>query len=191
MILAAVFGAATASATTLKSGGTAGTNLGKGAVIEASLKAGTSSTLESGGFVEATCTDSTIKGSISNPGGSSATVVGSVSTANLTFTNCIYPTTVEEGGTLELHNIVGTDNGTLTGKGFRVQFHLPSGTCTYGAGEGVDLGRLMGATDLTGHATMEINATIPRVEGVFCPSDTLWTATYTVTNQTGLIVAPS
>jgi hypothetical protein len=182
----AAFGAGTASATQLTSG-TGGTPLPKGTVISASLQPGTSAILEAGGFVEDTCTASTVTGTISNPGGASATVSGSVAKNGLTFGNCIYPTTVEAGGTLEIHSS-GGGKGTLTGKGFEVLIHGPSGTCTYGAGEGTHLGTLDPAPSATGHATMTINANVPRVGGVFCPSEAVWNATYTVTSPTGLTV---
>jgi hypothetical protein len=52
-------------------------------------------------------------------------------------------------------------------------------SCTYGTGEGTELGTITGGT--SPHLT--ITATIPRIAGGFlCPSTGVWHATFVVTS---------
>jgi hypothetical protein len=176
--------AGTASATVLKSGTT---TLGVGTTIDASLKG--SAKLESGGEVLDTCTAGTVKGPITNAGGSNATVTGEIK--ELTWENCTKPTTTLKPGTLEIHHITGTTNGTVTGSGSEVTINGIFGTsCVYGTGAGLDLGTLKGVT--SGSASLVINVSVPRTAGGFlCPSSAVWNAEYTVTSPTGLNVEAS
>lgn len=150
-----------------------------GTEIDASLEAGSSATLSNTSTsIEDTCTESTIKGSMSNSG-ITETVKINVTTANLTFGGCAHTTDVLEGGELEVHAIAGTDNFTLTAKGFKVTMILAGVTCTYTAGASTDLGTLTSGS----MATMDINGIVNKSAGSFlCPSTAIWEAAYTVTS---------
>jgi hypothetical protein len=194
MALMAFLGASSASATVLcKTAETSGCaasgwDYSAGTLIKTSLEAETTATLKTtGGAIEDTCTGSTVEGNSANTGGANETVHGEVETAKLTFTGCSQTTTVLEGGELEIHHIANTDNGTLTAKRFRVRINLGV-NCTYGAGNGTDLGTLTGGS----MATMDINAVVNLQEGGFlCPSTALWQASYTVTSPEPLYISAS
>jgi hypothetical protein len=177
--------ASSASATVLTSGSE---TLGIGTKIEASLKSGGSSYLKTtGGSTLNTCTSGSVSGSITNAGGSSATVVGSVPKTGLVFSNCISTVHTESGGTLEIHNITGTTNGTVTASGFVLNNTIFSTTCLYESGTGKHLGTLVGGTP----ATLSINITVKESQlepKPICPDEAVWTADYTVTNPSNLVV---
>jgi hypothetical protein len=186
--------AGSASATELKSGGTAGTKLGVGATLEASLEK-SAILATTGGTTLATCTTASVKGSIGNAGGAGATVTGPVTKENLTWApkgaGCTNTTHTIEGGELEIHGIAGSHNGTLTAKKFQVTVDGIFGvSCIFTAGTGTHMGTLTGAATATGHAVMDINATVTKTPGSsgFCPEKAVWTGNYKVTNQTGLVV---
>jgi hypothetical protein len=192
--------AGSASATVLKKGTT---TMVVGEEIHATLATGTSSTLTTdpcSGCGEPitlnTCTESTVKGKITNAGSSTTTVVGSIEKANLTWSKCVSGSvTTIEGGALEVHSIASTTNGTLTAKSFKVTVNTILGPCTYTAGTGTHMGTLTGTSDTTKHATMDIAATVTRVtpdpETGTCPDTAIWKGTYTVTSPTGLNVEAS
>jgi len=161
--LMAFVGASTASATVLV--GTSGP-LGSGTTINAALEPGTEAVLEAG-FGNIACGESTVHGTISNAGGAAATVSGPISKGGLTFGACTGDTvSVLKEGTLEIHHIAGTTNGTLTSSGAEVTVinHDTGGThCIYRT-ENTHIGVLTG--NKTGTATLHAEAT--------------WKATYTV-----------
>ena len=174
--------AGSASATTLTSG--EGATVKTGTEISASLKTKTSAVLsDTSGFVQNTCTTSTVKGKTSNETGT--TITGAIST--LDFENCTRHTTTKANGTLHIAYTSG-NNGTVTGSGSEVETVTPTGTCIYGTGTGTHLGTLTGASTATGHATLGINAALNLVKTVSgsCVSTAKWTAEYTVTSPTGL-----
>ena len=191
MAVMAFFGASSASATVLCT--TTTTPCGTGWHIdklEASLKAGTSAKLRStGGALEATCTkaDSTVEKTVT--GSSTTTATGSVSIANLAWTECAQTTDTLEGGELEVHQISGTDNGTVTAKGFRVTVVIGGLSCVYGAGTGIDLGKLTGGED----AILDIEAVVLKQSGsaFLCPSNSVWEGEYTITNHKAVYVETS
>jgi hypothetical protein len=193
MALMAFIGASSASATVLcKEANTtgcsaAGKDYAAGTVISASLDTGNSAVLKTtGGFIENTCTTSTVEGPTVNTGGATETVSGTVEAAKLTFSNCSNTTDVTAGGELEIHWISGTDNGTLTAKNFQVTQILAGITCTYGAGTSTDLGTVTGGSP----ATLDVNAVVNKTAGGFaCPSTAIWEAKYTVTSPTPLYVS--
>lgn len=189
MGLMAFLGAGSVSATVLcNTTTTPCSSVYSGAFI-ASLDKGSTATLEStSGSIEDTCTASTVEGSITEKGDATHTVVGAGE--HLFFGSCTQTFKVlEETGTLELHNISGTDNGTLTAKKFRVTIVISGVSCVFGAGEGTDLGTLTGGNP----ATMDVHAVVPKVEGGFlCPSDSIWNAQYKVTSPNSTLhVEPS
>ncbi len=197
MALMAFLGASSASATQLDkvtSGGAKDT-LAVGAELHITTAAGTTLNLtDTAGNPIDTCKESTVKGSISNAGGASATVSGGISA--LTWGGCTQTTATIAGalGELEIHGITGTDNGTVTGRGSKVTINVFGVSCVYGTGTGVgtDLGVLTGTTSATSHATMAINAIINEQEPkqFLCPDTGKWVGSYTVTTPTGLYVTP-
>lgn len=138
------------------------------------------------GFVNDTCANGTVRGKTANTGGASETVNGSIEV--LTFEECTCPTTVITKGSLEIHWIPGSNNGTLTGRGSEVTVNCSGVTCTYGtAANGTDLGKATGSATDTEKATMDISATLPKLAGSFlCPSTGEWTGAYWVTEPVPL-----
>ena len=187
--LTAFVGAGTASATVLcKEGITTGcASAGKaypaGTTVEASLEG--SAELVAGGFIEDTCTGSTIKGTTSTAGSSTTTVSGNAT--SLTWSNCTFPTTTTKLGSLEIHWISGTDNGTLTASGFEVTIHQLFGDCVYSSGANNDLGTVKGGNP----ATIAIKTSVTGGGAFGCPSTATWTAAYTVTAPKPLFVSSS
>lgn len=163
----------------------AGQGYAQGTAVEATLASGTSSETIAGGFLEGTCTGSTMKASILNAGSATETVKGSAS--SLTWSGCTYPTKTKTLGTFEIHWISGTDDGTLTASGFEMETLQPFGTCIYKSGTGNDLGTLQGGNP----ATTAIS-TIVTGSGAFgCPSNLIWTATYSFTAPKPLYISES
>jgi hypothetical protein len=200
MALMAFTGASTASATALcKTNNTPCPiewHYNTGTEIHATLDPGTTAILKTtGGAIENTCSESTVAATTENTGGAEETVKAEVIvrhtapvTTDLTFGGCTNTTDVLEGGTLEIHHIAGTMNGTLTAKGFKVTILLAGVTCIYTAGAGIDLGTLTGGT----MATMDVNAVVNKSEGSFlCPATAIWEAKYTVTKPEPLYVSES
>lgn len=195
MALLAFVGASSASATVLcKTTPTLGSPCASpypaGTTIDATLEeTATLETLE--GTVLDECTGSTIKGTTSNKGSSTETVSGNAS--ELTWTGCTRETKTTVLGSLEIHNISGTHNGTLTGSGFSVTVNgIFNTSCIYGTGTGLDLGTLNQSTSGTTPATIKINAEVPRtVSNFLCPQKTRWTASYLVTEPVPLYVTAS
>jgi hypothetical protein len=153
-------------------------------VIDASLSG--SAILESGSTTLDTCTGGTVKGKINNAGGASETVSGNIE--ELTWTGCTNTTDTTALGSLEIHYIENTHNGTVTGKASKVTVNTLGVTCTYGTGTGTHLGTLTG-----GEApVLNISTTVPKIEGSFiCPSSASWTASYTITEPHALYVTAS
>ena len=160
----------------------AGTVVKTGTTISLSLKPKTSMVLsDTAGFVQDTCTISSVSAKTSNEFG--ATITGSIET--LTFSNCIRLTKTLANGTLH----IGT-NGTVTSSSSRVQRETSTGAiCVYGTGAGTHLGTLTNAASSTGHASLVINAVLPLIETISgsCVSDVRRKAEYTVTSPLGLI----
>jgi hypothetical protein len=158
-----------------------------GTKFDASLDPGSSLTTEAtGGSLEGTCSESTIKGETENTGSSSETV--KIKVTELSFARCTKPTKVLNAlGTLEFHWISGTDNATLTAAGFEITQEAISGvSCVYSAGTGTDLGTVTGGS----MGTIDINAIVNKKSGSFlCPADSVWKASYTVTEPEPLYVA--
>jgi hypothetical protein len=192
MALLAFLGASSASATTICTNTETPCSLanqytteaGHMNEIEASLETGTTATLKNtSGSIEDTCNTSTVKGSITNAGGAAATVTGNVT--ELAFGGCTNTTTVNNAAacSLEVHNIVNTDNGTVTGSGCTVTIVLFGVSCKFGVNNGTHLGVVTGGA----MGTMDIEAVVRRIDGssILCPETGLWEAKYTVTNPNG------
>lgn len=176
-------GASSASATSLYSGAT---TLGTGTVIDMSMTG--SSIDESGSTVLDTCTGGTIKGTIQNSGGVGKSV--SLVVNELIWKECSKTTDTLNLGSLEIHWIEGTKNGTLTGSDAEWTSNTIFGTCVYGTAKALNIGTIMGST--TGSATINISTSVPKISGNFaCPSTTLWTASYAFTSPSPLHVTGS
>jgi hypothetical protein len=171
--------ASSASATALYNGATKVT---AGTEIKGTLVSGGSSKLTTTeGTTLNTCTASTVTGTISNAGSATETVSG---TANATWNGCVSGAVTQiEDGTLEVHWISGTTNGTLTAKGFKITVNTILGPCVYTAGTGTHMGVVDGVNP--GTATMTVNAVVNRLTGDTdtgtCPASGKWVANYSVT----------
>jgi hypothetical protein len=195
MALMAFVGAGSASATVLCSTNTspcpAGQKWPTGTQIEFTVTSGTSANWEeTAGNVLETCTSGKIKGEITNAGSSTEAV--KIKATEVSWTSCNVPTTTTGLGSLEIQNISGTSNGTLTmGSGFKfTQNTVLFGSCVYGSGTGIDMGTLTGGA--AGSVGIDVNTVLGGGEGVCCPS-AKWSEHFTLTGPSGtaLYVKPS
>lgn len=126
------------------------------------------------------CAEGTLKGKLAHEGSGTETVL--VTIEKLTWGKCADLTTVSNGF-FEVHNIAGTDNGTVTGGSTEVTLSIGF-TCTYTT-EGEDLGTLKGGAA----ATLEITAVLTRTAGnMMCPMFVQWTAQYKMAEPLPLYV---
>jgi hypothetical protein len=181
--------ASSASATALYNGTT---SLGVGAELDFSLKFGTSALLVSteGGELDK-CSGSTVRGSITNAGGASATVSGNIS--ELTWTGCTFPTTTTIKGGLEVHQIGSSTEGTVTSNaeiGVTINT-IFFGSCVYGVKSATDLGKITSFS--SGTAEFHANAVAVKLSGsnFACPETSKWTGTYVSTTPDNLRVEAS
>jgi hypothetical protein len=176
--------AGSASATVLRNGSGI---LPAGTKISSSLSG--SSILKSGTTTLNTCTGGKFSGEITNAGSSTTTVSGPNTTID--FENCVSTVDTEKLGTLEIHSISGTTNGTLTASGVVIGNTIFGTNCLYESGTGKDLGTLTGST--TGNATIGINITVNEAEPKksICPDTATWEATFKVTSPSPLWVEAS
>lgn len=119
-------------------------------------------------------------------GGSTKTVSGSTT---LTFGECNCDVTMLKGGTLELHQISGTDNSTITmnGQELTVSCSTVLGTvhCIY-VTENDDFGSLLGGNP----ATSEVSVSVRRLAtNSLCQEEAIWTLGYKVTAPAPLFVS--
>lgn len=154
--------------------------------IKGALVAGTKSDLETE-YATVQCEEVTVHGKTENEGSSTSTVKGPIQT--LTFQKCNCTVTTLKLGTLEVHHISGTDNGTLTANGQEITLVCSTifGAvhCIY-VGKNTDLGTVTGGNPAVAH----INATIPRLPtSPLCEGKALWTATIEVTSPKPLYFA--
>jgi len=183
------FAASSASATALYNGTT---KLGVGSELDFSLKSGAKAELtETGGEAIESCSTSTVKGSITNAGGSAATVSGNIS--SLLWESCNFPTTTITNGGLEVHQIGTGTEGTVTsnaeiGVTINTVFF---GSCVYGVEKATDLGTLK--TTASGTAEFVANAVAKKLSGsnFACPETARWKATYQSTTPDNLRVEAS
>lgn len=137
---------------------------------------------EDPGNVIATCTASEMVADSTAAGSKTETAVGKIT--KLTWGGC--STTVDNValGSLEVHHIPGTDNGTVTSIGTEVTLNLFGVSCTL---KGTDLGTITGGTS----PVMDVTATVDLTVGSFlCPEHALWTATYNITKPKPLYSEP-
>ena len=199
MALTAFLGAGSASATVLcktsLTEGCAAANwdYSSGTTIDATID---ESVNLSAGFAQITCTQGTVHGFTSNTGGgSSTTTVTGNATATFVLNSCTPECTKIEvtEGTLEIHHISGTDNGTLTASGFTAVLTCSGITCKYITGNNLDMGTLTGSTASRPNATMDIDANLTKEEGssFLCNGSATWKGSYWITSPTPLYIATS
>ena len=167
-----------------------------GTELKAQLKGGTKAKFQSM-WTTIECNESTLNQTTQNNGSSTTTVETFVEV--LSFSECSCPganahINVVTKGTVEIHHISGTDNGTLTGRDQYVTLKCTSlgTTCIFKTAEtGTDLGTLVGGEN----PVLAINASIPYKTGdapqATCGASTTFTAEYSVTSVKGLFVEPS
>jgi hypothetical protein len=178
--LMALVGAGTTSATTLSTDSAGTAKYAVGTEVHVTLKSGTSALFEeTGGSLIATCTETTIKGTISTATG---TWVGGKS-STLTQSGCSQTTDTLATGSVEIMKI-GADEGEVVGKNSKVTLNVFGVSCVYGtSAEGTKLGTIKG-----GEAPeLVVDRALPRIEGGFlCPSSGVWIATFVVTTPHAL-----
>lgn len=149
------------------------------------------------------CTTSTVHGTLTKTGGSKSTETptGTITQGRkangqlegLTWESCSFPTKTLTATALEIHQIAGTSNGTVTADGtFEVTINTVFfGSCIYGVTAGVDIGTLNEGKP----ATFTANAVAEKFSGsnFACPETSKWTGEYTLTAPSGttLSVEPS
>jgi hypothetical protein len=162
-----------------------------GTALDLSLESGTSLIWQNGGTVLETCTGVTLKSSITSAGSSTSTVKSQ--NKLLTWTGCNWTNETTVLGGLEIHNISGTHNGTLTAsEDIAWRFNSGAfGTCIYAWKAGADLGTLTEGKP----ATLDMNSTIVRYTGssLLCPENGTLVGSFIVTEpaSTTLGVEPS
>jgi len=177
--LMACVGVSTSAATTLATDSAGTTKYTAGTELHATMKPGTSATLkDTSGNTTATCTESTVKGTLETATGTWA--VGSLTAQ--TLGGCSQTTDPVSPGTLEVMQSSG-DAGTVAGKHSKMTIEYFGVSCVYGTGEGTTLGTITG-----GEASeFVISAPISKTSGGFlCPSTTTFTATYVITSPHAL-----
>jgi hypothetical protein len=134
----------------------------------ATLKAGTSAVMRTtGGEAVITCNKGHVSGKLENKGGPTQTMHQPGSAANVAYEECTQTMDTIKGGEAELHHIAGTDNATVTLKGFETTVLTIGVTCTYTYGTGIDVGVITGGTK----PSMDVSAVLPKSAGSFlCPT---------------------
>jgi hypothetical protein len=160
--------------------------------LDFSIAPGGTATLKepgAGGEVLDTCSGSTVEGTVTN-GTATVTAQALVKKEGQNWLECTKPTATIAGGTLEIHKIAGTSNGTVTGSGFKVTV-LVFGfiDCEYQVGEGTDIGSITEGKP----AVFTAAAVTVKTKGFGCPEEAEWSATYTMTapSNTTLSVSAS
>jgi hypothetical protein len=169
----ALVGAGTASATVLckvkETPCAAANEYPKGTVADGSLPAGVSAKmLTTDGTVVMTCTAATIKGTLEVAGGPTETPHSSSSGATLNWSGCTQTMDTIKNGTIEIHHIAGTYNGTVIIKGVETTVNILGASCVYTYGSGVDVGVLTSGTQ----PKMDINGVLTKTatSPFICPT---------------------
>lgn len=160
-----------------------------GTEITASLPSEFTATIsETGGNVLTTCAEASLKYKTQSEGSLVETVSAALEGSS-SFGGCTKQWYLLSLGGIEIHQIAGTDNGTVTAKDLRLTAEIMPvfqyTSCTYTAGEGIDLGTLRGGEP----AELEVNATLSKQEGSFvCPSDVVWKSRYAITQPLAIYI---
>jgi hypothetical protein len=126
---------------------------------------------------------------MSATGSATTTAKTSISPTGYSFSGCVGGVTVLEGGEVEIHHIANTSNGTVTAKKSRFKFRWFGVECSYGYGEGKDLGVLIGGPS----PKFVMNVVVGKEEGSFlCASNVVYEAEYGLTTPSSPVyVEPS
>lgn len=156
--------------------------------VVASLAPGATALLEStSGEALVTCSESKVSGTIEKQG-EGVEPEGAIS--SLTWGGCNHTTDTLANGSLKLETRISepgeVHTNTLTASGTRVTVNIGV-SCVYGPGANpISIGDLTVGAPGVIHA----NVIVGKLEGGFlCPTTTRWTATYTVTNHTGVWIS--
>lgn len=171
--LMAFAGAGTASATVLCSSATVpcpeSQKFPVKTRLEFTLAPGTSLTWVNNGNTLETCTEMVLKTDITNAGSATTTVTGENNA--LQFNQCVHPNGFTKLGGLEIHNISGTSNGTVTASGEIgwTFIHPVFGSCVYGW----KTGGIVGTITEGKPAKLDLNTTIVKLTGssFACPEN--------------------
>ena len=158
-----------------------GGTYGKGTTIKASLKTGTKSVLDPPyGAIE--CFEASIEGGVTNAGGETGNVSGSVNTFSLG--KCEGTVSILKKGTFTIKS-PSEGSGVLVLEGFETTVIYLGTHCIYSGSASIPLkGGAM--------ASIGTNTTLTRTggsSGAFCGSTAAWTVDYTVTAPEPLYVA--
>jgi hypothetical protein len=197
--LMAFAGAGTASATVLcknsESASSCNENYPSETELKSSLSAGTKAILKTE-IKTIECSKSTLSGKPENGGSATETVKGPI--AALAFEECNCEVKSLKKGTVEIHWISGSTNGTVTATGAEVTVNCSTifglVHCIY-VTEKTDLGTLTGGNP----AKIDVKAVLPRLAtSAPCSATATWEATYEftspkplfVTEAAGLVITP-
>jgi hypothetical protein len=182
MALPILFGASTASATTLFTDPTKTTHYAAGTELQMSLTKGASSVFTgSGGESLNTCTGSTIAGKTSTTSGAPLWIVLS----GITWSNCTNTTHTIANGFISIEWTSGT-TGTVGSKNIEVTVDGIFGvSCTWGTGTGTKLGTITGGSELKLKIAAE-GLIKTAGSALMCPQYTNWDAEYTLTKPHAL-----
>jgi hypothetical protein len=141
----------------------------------------TSSLLFEIGFIDVTCTNSTIKGKVESNGG--ATASGKIST--LSFSSCGESTVDTLANGSFAIGSSGGGKGAVTGSGSVVTFAVFGVSCAYKTISFPQMGPVTGGTP----ATFTLDASVPLESGgILCSKTATWTGSYQVTSPGTLLV---
>lgn len=159
-----------------------------GSLVDADLEGRSVTTLTSG-YIFESCTGGTLTTSVSNQGGAAATVILATGTTSWTWTGCeAGGVSVTQFGEIEIHHIAGTDNGTVTAKGFGFKFAGLGGECVYSPAAVGELGLLTGGTT----PILHINSVFRESkESLACFPTIVWKATYKFTQPATFYIGAS
>jgi hypothetical protein len=160
----------------------AGSTYGKGTVVEASLKSGTNFSLQTG-FGEVKCLESTIKGEVTNAGGSGTPVSIAVTSFNLGNCNC--GVTVLQKGSFSIEE-AAAGNGNLVSSNFETTAECLAFHCVFKTSS-TPIGTWKGGET----ATVAMEGKMPRTGGrseSSCGSEGTLAAEYKVTSPAPMYV---
>ena len=166
-VLLALIAAGTSSATVLCSTTAnpcpAGQKVPVGTFAKGSLKPGSSGVFtDTEGGMLATCSEAIISGTLEKAGSATETPSGKGGPENVTWGKCTFPMKTIHGGTVEVHHIAGTDNGTVTASGFETTLNtIFFGSCIYTYGSGTDIGIVTGGTN----PSLDVNMVLNKASG--------------------------
>jgi hypothetical protein len=186
LALTAFLGASSASATVLCT--TTTSPCGTGWHIDQIILSSTGSVSahSTSGSLEATCKEMALTGNKVSTGSSTTTPIYSVATAKMLFGGCSQASETLGGGEIEIHQIAGTHNGTVTAFGFKVTTAIAGISCYFTFGTGAHFGVLTGGSPAILHMNAVADKTPP--SSFLCPADTVWEGTFQLTNHTAAYV---